>query len=106
MKMDRNLNADGRGKYALLLMRNYPNGTRKAAVDAAMQTLADVGMLDYGEAGSPSEFFVIRLRDKFAECALRAYAAMAMLSDGEWASEVDELADRSGIHSPHCKTPD
>lgn len=106
MKMDRNVNSDGRGKYALVLMRQYPNGARKAAVDTAMQVLADAGMLDYGEAGSPSEFFLIRLKDVYAERALRAYAAAAMRTDGEWAAEVDELADRSGIHSRHCKKPD
>jgi hypothetical protein len=121
MKMDRNVNSDGRGKYALVLMRQYPNGTRKAVVDAAMQVLTDAGMLDYGEARSPAEFFLIRLKDRFAGDALRAYADAAkkyadslFAADDEvghrsmvgWAVEVLKLAGRAGDMSDHCKTPD
>ena len=66
MKMDRDINADGRGKYALVLMRNYNaprHPSRQREVELALETLESNDMIDYGEAGSPSEFFLIRLKD-------------------------------------------
>jgi hypothetical protein len=122
MKMDRNINADGRGKYALILMRNLPSAAdAQKHVDGALDILKFYGMLDYGEAGSPSEFFLIRLKDRFAGDALRAYAdaakefATAKLRAGDeaehtsmlaWATAVLRLAGRAGDMSDHCKTPD
>lgn len=51
MKLDRNINHDGRGKYALINLR-----TNK---------------VEWGEEG---QFFVLKYKDIFAEAALRAYA--------------------------------
>lgn len=51
MKLDRNNNPTGKGKYALLNMR-----TNKV------------------EYGDECQFFVIKYKDQFAEAALRAYA--------------------------------
>lgn len=124
MKMDRNINADGRGKYALVLMRNYPSKITDPedarTVASAMTTLESYGMMDYGESGSPSEFFLIRLKDRFAGDALRAYAdaakryadtlfekdQAAFTSMYQWACEVLKMAGRAGDLSDHCKTPD
>lgn len=123
MKLDRNIiGHGGRGKYALVLMRNYPNGgaPELAEVQHALRCLERNGMLDYGEASSPSEFFLIRLKDRFAGDALRAYADAAKkyadtLFDKDqgafssmyaWAVEVLKLAGRAGDLSDHCKTPD
>ena len=49
-------------------------------------------MLEWGEVGGPNEFFLIKLKDKYASQALFAYAAAARDDDAEWAGEVDELA--------------
>lgn len=120
MKMDRNLNADGRGKYALILMRNMPpvGGLQRDAVEKAFETLQQAGMLDYGAAESPSEFFLIRLKDKYAMDALAAYADAVMRESRvatdpakekdlyEWAIEVRRLVARAGELSPFCKQPD
>lgn len=83
MKLDRNINADGMGKYALLKLRNLRRGD--PAVDAALRTLDEAGILDWGNTVD-SEFFVIRLKDVNAANALFAYG--------------------SGPHHPHCKQPD
>ncbi len=109
MKLDRNINPDGRGKYALVLMRNMPkpDAPEYARVHNALNMLSADGMLDYGETGTEREFFVIRLRDRYARPALTAYAAGARLDlQEEYANEIFDMAERSGIFSPFCKVPD
>lgn len=113
MRLDRNIADNGRGKYALLKLRELDNRMTDGPfreldpeIAAALQLLTDEGILDDGEAGTSSEFFVIRLRDKYAKAALQAYAAEAATDDPEYAREVSELASRSGLDSPFCKSPD
>lgn len=120
--MDRNINADGRGKYALVLMRNYPSKITDPedaqSVASALMTLESYGMLDYGQVESPSEFFLIRLKDKYAGDAIRAYAdavqrdaqyetdEAASKDKYQWALEVLKIAGRAGDMSLFCKQPD
>jgi len=117
MKLDRNEteNTDrwpGSGKYALILLRKVDDcrqGTFAALpeeIAKAFLLLEREGLLDMGYAGSPSEFFVMRLKDKYAKAALEAYADAANVDDPEWAQEVQDLAQRSGPNHPHCKRPD
>lgn len=87
MKLDRNLTPDGRGKYRLWNERN--------------QAWDD----DCAPHG-PDEFFVIKLKDRHAAIALRAYAASVADFDPEFAAEISDLADRAGPNSPFCKEPD
>lgn len=87
MKLDRNINADGLGKYEL---RNLRTG----------QIVEDCG------PGEEHEFFVIMLKDRHAPAALMAYAENIMDTDAEFSREVLSLAIRSGEHSPYCKDPD
>ncbi len=54
MKLDRNINPDGRGKYALINLRN--------------NTVC---------WGGDDQFFVIKYKDMFASAALHAYAIAA-----------------------------
>lgn len=56
MKLDRHINPDGRGKYALINLR-----TNKV------------------EWGGDDQFFVLKYKDKFAVAALKAYAAAVRL---------------------------
>ena len=86
MKLDRNENINGKGKYALLNLR-----TNK---------------IEWGYVDEPDEFFVIKLRDKYAKDALEAYAAAIIHDDPEFAEQVIELAMRAGPDSPYCKEPD
>lgn len=81
MKLDRNLNPDGLGKYEL---KNLRTG----------QVITDCGV------GEEHEFFVIMLKDSCAQ------AAEFRLGDAEWSDEVREMARRSGPASPFCKVPD
>ena len=114
MKMDRNLNADGLGKYAVINLRklNATNGNTgvferwSPEVAQALKTLEDVGALEWGTVGAPDEFFLIKLKDRHARAALFAYAASAEADDLEWAMEVDEMASRSGPANKWCKSPD
>ena len=128
MKLDRNINANKRGKYALLKLRRlteieaWSGGEgealdRQAVIDA-IQLLERARILDWGWAGTEAEFFVIRLKDKYAGAALEAYANAAgmdahtdpddekSMEKRKWALEVLKLAERAGRLSPFCKEPD
>lgn len=52
MRLDRNVNPDGRGKYAIINLRT--------------------SRVEWG--GPDAQFFVIKYKDKFAAAALKAYA--------------------------------
>lgn len=113
MRLDRNMLANnGRGKYALLKLRKLadyepsePFGTND--ILAAVATLDEVGLIEWGAINTEGEFFVIKLRDAFAEPALVMYANTAMLAgEKEYAREIKALADRSSSRSPFCKRPD
>jgi hypothetical protein len=114
MKLDRNIDANaGRGKYALLKLRRLDDFREQGAfgevapeIAKAITTLADVGILDWGKVGTEDEFFVIRLKDKYAAEALEAYAAAAIDDDPEYAGQVRDMADRAGLASQWCKKPD
>ncbi|HEY5409267.1 MAG TPA: hypothetical protein VIJ94_00945 [Caulobacteraceae bacterium] len=120
MKLDRNLNSDGGGKYALVLMRRVreieaaaegPNArgsdvSRAAIVRHALEVLQGAGILDDGAAGSEREFFVIRLRDRYAGVALHAYRVEVQFRDPEYGEDILDMEKRSGELSPYCKTPD
>jgi hypothetical protein len=114
MKLDRNINGSGRGKYALLKLRCLAElaarsdqmPTTVAEVNAAIDLLARVGILDWGNTVD-TEFFLIRLKDKYADDALFRYALSAH-HDGEadYALEIEEMAERAGANHPNCKKPD
>lgn len=86
MQLDRNINKNGNGKYALINLR-----TNK---------------IEWGESGTEEEFFVIKLRDRYAQGALNKYAEDVKELDEEFAAQVQELANRSGEDSSYCKNPD
>jgi hypothetical protein len=114
MKLDRNINSNGRGKYALLKLRKLDEFTAvddpfqkvAPAIVKAMAVLEGAGIIDWGIAGTEAEFMVIRLKDKYAGEALGAYAAAAVSDDPEYAGEIRDMADRAGPNNPWCKTPD
>jgi hypothetical protein len=85
MKLDRNVNDDGKGKYSLINNRT--------------------GETQHGDTPE-DEFFVIKLKDKYAQAALVSYANAAAQDDTEYANEVMEMATRSGPAHPLCKMPD
>lgn len=115
MKLDRNINADGRGKYGLIKNRRlaqieaWDGGEGEAldrqAVLDAVALLERAGVIDWGRTVD-SEFMVIRLKDKYAGNALHNYAAAACKDDIEYAREIMEMAMRSGENHPNCKKPD
>lgn len=113
MKMDRHINADGRGKYALILLRNLmqyecsgPFDGFAPNIQAALDELTSAGVIDFGNAGTDSEFFLIRLKDRHAAAALSAYARSAEeYGETEWAKEVRALATVAAMH-PSKKQPD
>lgn len=120
MRLDRNVNGDGRGKYGLVNNRRLqeiigPIGDSRNAwnmdevnrmkVREAIKLLTEEGVIDWGRTPQ-TEFFLIRLKDCYAEHALTAYALAARKDDSEYARDVANLAQRSGRRNPHCKRPD
>ncbi len=102
MKLDRNMNSEGKGKYALVLLRNVTTDSEEHGM---VEDLAERGVVDWGNKGDDGEFFVIRLKDKYAEAALMAYANAAVDDDKEWATQVLAMATRAA-HHPAKKQPD
>lgn len=103
MKLDRNVNEDGRGKYALLKLRRQAQAFPPEC-QAAAELLKKHQLLDFGDTPD-TEFFVIRLKDKYAAWALLAYAFSAFDDDQEYANEVMELAEKAECH-PNKRRPD
>jgi hypothetical protein len=114
MKLDRNIpENEGRGKYAILLMRQLDNYRSNKTferyspeIERALKLLEDEGIIDYGITGTEAEFFLIRLKDKYAKTALEAYMVAAAADDAEYAHEIMDMAMRAGPSSPWCKEPD
>lgn len=109
MKMDRNITANrGGGKYAIVNMREFRalDAQQRAHAKAMLDALHTMGLLDYGSVGTPGEFFLVKLKDKHALPTLKAYADSIRSTDSEFASEVADMALRSGPYSPWCKEPD
>lgn len=109
MKLDRNINGTGRGKYGLILNRKLALAADTAAgadVNEAICILEAAGIIEWGEEGTASEFFVVKLRDQYAGSTLSVYGTMATHDDPEYGHDVLRLADRAGSRSPFCKKPD
>lgn len=115
MRLDRNLNKQG--KYILIKARELEKHTGSPAfgetdVVAAMRVLEKAGLLVYSTPGSEDEFFVIKLKDKYAAPALYSYMSAVLGDpdtpepDKEYAGEIEALGDRAGVNSPWCKRPD
>ncbi len=105
MKLDRTLTQGKRGKYSLILERNVEN-YGDPIINDAVAFLKQANVLDDSVVGEPGEFFVLRLKDKYAGDALAAYAAAALADDPEYAQEIANMAARAGNNSPFCKKPD
>lgn len=109
MKLDRN-DEHGRAKYGVILNRRLTfddNGEIPIEVSLALRVLDQAGLLAEGGCGLPEENFVLMLKDRFAKDALQAYAdAARRMGMGEYACEIEDLAERAGPGSPYCKTPD
>lgn len=103
MKLDRNANLNEMGKYSLILNRKV---TELQSTDVLMMLdrLHELGVIDHG-IKMDDEFFVIRVRDKYASAALRAYANAARAEDPEYALEVDGIVCNAESH-PARKRPD
>jgi hypothetical protein len=84
IKLDRNINPDGSGKYALINLRKlrnpntFPKGVTQAVeAEAAIKLLSDLGIIQWGNESPGDQFFVVKYKDRFAADALEAYARAA-----------------------------
>jgi hypothetical protein len=74
MKLDRNINKDGRGKYALIQLRKVGPVPAKEVQDA-IQLLHDWNIIHWGNESPGDQFFVVKYKDQFALGALEGYCA-------------------------------
>lgn len=103
MKLDRNITSPRRGKYALIKLRDaelYPSPPYNPGDSVSVAA----EHVDFGDT-EDTDFFVIRLKDKYAASALRAYAEAARGDDPEYAGEMDVLALIAENH-PNRRMPD
>lgn len=114
MKLDRHINGDGLGKYAVINMRKLslcetsdsPFHRWTPAIEDALRVLEEAGALEWGRVGEQDEFFLVKLKDINAPGALTGYAYAAAATDKEWAEEVRSMLPRAGANNPFCKAPD
>ena len=108
MKLDRNSTLNGLGKYALLNLRRLRQDGQRVYWQAGGTNGILAVPNQYVEFGDSlhNEFFAIKLKDKYAQAALTAYATAAAEDDEEYAQEIRALAARSGPNHPLCKKPD
>lgn len=102
MKLDRTINGDGRGKYAILKLRRQSKPISDDLMECANKLRA-AGLLEFND-NPETDFFVIKLKDKYAAPALGAYAAAALSDDPEYAAEIFNLARTAATH-PSQKRP-
>jgi hypothetical protein len=105
MDLDRNLNSDGKGKYAIINLRKIPTNPQTPQ-ELAAAILANPECVEFGRVGDPDEFFLIKIKDIHAEVALEAYGTSASLIDEKYGDAVLQMATRAGTNSPYCKLPD
>lgn len=94
MKLDRNTNRGGRGKYALVNMRKLipiieqmeawdasqdPNRNRQPGptecnIAMCFEVLVEEGIITLGNETPGDQFFVMKYKDKFTAAGLHAYA--------------------------------
>jgi hypothetical protein len=99
MRLDRNLNPDGKGKYALIKLRVaepvvIESAFAQSGYQKPLRYELDADAVDFGDTPE-TDFFVIRLQDKYAAAALRAYAMEAGNDDPEYAADIFELVERA-----------
>ena len=105
MKLDRNTNPTGKGKYALVNLRKI-GGDPRTHEEMADAIKASPQSIEFGFVGAADEFWLIKLKDKYAAAALAAYANAAEAEDPEYAAQVRDMVKRAGPSSPFCKSPD
>jgi hypothetical protein len=103
MKLDRNLSPGHPGKYALIQLRKLPVGEPIFSGPGNEKMTVSSSVVDFGTGGN--DFFVIRLKDKYACAALYAYAEAAFRDDPEYATEIRQLGWLSEVH-PDRRKPD
>lgn len=102
MKLDRNINSDGRGKYALIRIRELDGFSKDGKVWGAIETLQRAGIICWGNETPGDQFFVMKYKDKFTAPALEAYADAVLKTPEppsesllEWSSEVHREAQQA-----------
>lgn len=108
MKLMRNVTPDGQCKYAAVRMDKIAalEAKDQVAARSALEMLADLGLLENPKPGDREEFFLIKLKDVYAEPALVAYANSVGKFDPEFAADVYSLTHRAGLRNPFHKEPD
>lgn len=74
MKLDRNLNMDGKGKYCLIKLRKTGVFDPDGKVFQALATLEAEGLLHWGNESPGDQFFVMKYKDRFTYEGLMGYA--------------------------------
>ncbi len=74
LQLDRNINKDGRGKYALIKIRVLDGFAKDTPEWEAFWLLQKSGVLCLGNESAGDQFFVMKYKDRFTCYALAAYA--------------------------------
>lgn len=113
MKLDRNTNRGGHGKYALVNMRKIVPLIEKEEMErvdfhsktaheiseserdlAAFKRLVERGIISLGNETPGDQFFVVKYKDKFAHVALDAYAKAVYIEAFKIGEKRNELFEK------------
>lgn len=106
MKLDRNINRGGRGKYALVNMRKLipmldapPKDWKQSDMDVvrAFRFLVEQGIITLGNESPGDQFFVMKYKDMFTAAGLQAYTD-AIRFYLHRATSPEEADRRAGLH--------
>ncbi|MBQ68968.1 hypothetical protein CL689_02780 [Candidatus Saccharibacteria bacterium] len=105
MKSERNVIKNVNNKYAVINLRKV-DGNPQTPQELLEAISKNPESVEFGLESSQDEFWLIKLRDKYAAVALQAYADAARADDPEYADMVDQKVKRAGPNSAFCKAPD
>ena len=107
MKLDRNINPDGRDKYALVNLRRVAECKNlcRENVERALAILHSAGVLSYGNESPGGQFFVMKYKDKLTAPALEAYAKAAS-QHGMYEFAVEMFNEQRAAAEAAEKLPD
>ena len=80
MKLDRNINENGRGKYALVNLRALEVAPHYRSL---LDDLHAAGLLTYGNESPGDQFFVMKHKDIFTSHGLKGYAEAVRVKAGQ-----------------------
>ena len=101
MKLDRNKNWNGRGKYALINLRAL--SAQCPEKEKLLDELQKAGVLTYGNESPEAQFFVMKWGDKFTPGGLEGYLSAVNAEIGQRRTNIASLEGVVGAEAEQLR---